>query len=78
MPKPLALPVLHVVQVFDLVEDRLTPGRRTARPSADAARRLAEDLAPAHAGVIAWSQAADPATGDYGAREILFRAGRTP
>lgn len=77
MPKPLALPALYVVQTFDLVDGRLAPGRRQARPSAEAARRLAEQLAPRHAGVVAWSRTLNHETGEYGAEEVLFRAGRT-
>lgn len=77
MPKPLALPPLHVVQVYDLADGRPVAGKRQVRPTAQAARVLGESLALAHAGVLVWSQTAGD-NGEYGEPEILLRLGVTP
>jgi hypothetical protein len=45
--------------------------------SADAARRMAERMAPSKLGVVAFSTAGDAETGDYDDTPvILFKAGR--
>ena len=46
--------------------------------SPDRAVRAARELANRHAGVIAWTREADPAAGEYGISEVLFRAGSIP
>jgi hypothetical protein len=78
MPKILALPPIFVVEAFEREDGELRRVARRACADAGAARKLAESLAPAHAGVIAWSRRSDPASGDYAAVEVLFRAGETP
>jgi hypothetical protein len=51
----------------------------TACKSADAARRMAERMAPTKLGVVAYSTSGDPETGDYDEEPVvLFRAGRLP
>jgi hypothetical protein len=77
MPKPLALPPLYVVEVFDVVDGRARAVRRQARPTPQAAQALAEGLALAHAGVVVWAQTADSETGEYGRPEVLLRVGTT-
>lgn len=47
-------------------------------PDEDRAKRAARELAPHHAGVIAWSRPANPALGDFGEPEILFTSGDVP
>lgn len=46
--------------------------------SEERAVRVAKDLAPKHAGVIAWSRDANPALGDYGEPTTLFVSGNVP
>jgi hypothetical protein len=51
----------------------------TACKSAEAARRVAEKMAPDRLGVVAYSTTGDAETGDYDEEpEILFRAGQLP
>ena len=51
----------------------------TACKSAEAARRMAQKMAPDRLGVVAYSTTGDAETGDYDEEpEILFRAGRLP
>ena len=51
----------------------------TSCKSADAARRMAEKMAPNKLGVVAYSTSGDPESGDYDEEpDILFRSGRLP
>ncbi len=70
----------HLVQSF-------SPGRGLAlkaeKPipcnSAEAARRMAERMAPAKTGVVAYTTSGDVETGDYDDQPtILFKSGRLP
>lgn len=71
---------IYLVQAF-------TPGkglRLRADPairckSSDGARRTAEGLVPARAGVVAFSTSGDPEVGEYDDEPtIIFKAGRLP
>lgn len=47
--------------------------------SADAARRMAERMAPSKLGVVAFSTSGDPETGDYDDEPVyIFKAGQIP
>jgi hypothetical protein len=70
----------HLVQSF-------SPGRGLAlkaeKPipckTPDAARRMAERMAPSKTGVVAYTTSGDAETGDYDDQPtILFKAGRLP
>ena len=66
----------HVVVPFDRNGDgELEPGEPMEAPSAEMAQRRAASLARAHAGVVAFSRAGDPATGDFEDAVILSQAG---
>ena len=66
----------HVVVPFDRNGDgELEPGEPKEVPSAEMARRRVASLARAHAGVVAFSRAGDPATGDFEDAVILGQAG---
>ena len=79
MPKPLALPQLFLVRLYDVGTDgELRGARPTSFPTAEAAIRAAETAAAEHAGALAWSWEVDPDLGEYGPPQILFRAGKAP
>ena len=66
----------HVVVAFDRDEEGvLTPGEPKEAPSAEMAKRRAAALARLHAGVLAFSRAGDPSTGDFEDAVILSQAG---
>ena len=76
----MARETIYVVQAF-------SPGRgqslRAEAPipcrSAETARRMAEKLAPAKSGVVAFSTAGDAELGDYDDQPaIIFRTGQLP
>lgn len=71
---------LVVVMAFDFDEEgNLQPAFEPREmPDEDRAKRLARELAPRHAGVIAWSRPANPTLGEFGEPEILFTAGEVP
>lgn len=74
------LPKLIVVVAFDRDEEgELQVAFGPAEHhSEERARRMAEALAPKHAGVIAWTREANVALGEYGEPTTLFRAGEVP
>ena len=66
----------HVVVPFDRDEEgALKAGEPKEAPSAEMAWRRAASLACAHAGVVAFSRAGDPVTGDFEGAVILSQAG---
>lgn len=71
---------LIVVVAFDLDDDgNLQPAFEPHElPSEYKAKLLALDLATRHAGVLAWSRAADPQLGEYGDPVELARYGIVP
>ena len=69
---------LHVVQAFEQRDGGIVPLEPKACPSAASARGLANQLAGARAGVIAWSRTGDPDLGDWGPPEVLVRTGVIP
>ena len=78
---PVAKPVkLVVLMAFDRGENgELRPAFEAREmPSEQRAIRTAKDIAPQHAGVIAWVRDADLALGDYGQSEVLYRSGDIP
>lgn len=74
------MPKLMVVMAFDLDEDgELQPAfDPMEQQSEERAVRVAKDLAPKHAGVIAWSREANPMLGAYGDPTTLFVSGDVP
>jgi hypothetical protein len=73
---PMTAVTYHVVVHFDRDEEGvLKPGEPKEAPSAEMAKRRAAALARAHAGVVAFSRAGDPGTGDFGDAVILSQAG---
>jgi len=68
-----------LVQAFNSKGGRLKPNPPVACKSADGARGTAERLSLCHVGVIAFTVASDPDTGDYDDRPTIFyRAGQVP
>ena len=66
----------HVVVTFDRSEEgELRSGEPRELPSAEAAKRRAASIAHQHAGVVAFSQTGDPATGEFENAKILSQAG---
>ena len=67
-----------IVQAYDLKGGKtLKPDKPVACKSADAARRMAERLAPAKAGVVAFSTSGDAELGEFDDEPVvLFKAGR--
>jgi hypothetical protein len=74
----LARETAFIVQAYDLKGGKtLKPDKPVACKSADAARRMAERLAPAKAGVVAFSASGDAELGEFDDEPIvLFKAGR--
>jgi hypothetical protein len=71
---------LIVLLAFDLdSEGNLRPAFEPREmPSEDRARLAAMELAPHHAGILAWSRTADPQLGEYGEPVELARYGLVP
>jgi hypothetical protein len=68
-----------LVQAFNSKGGRLKPNPPVACKSADGARGTAERLSLCHVGVIAFTVASDPDTGDHDDRPTIFyRAGQVP
>ena len=71
---------LYAVAAYDMnANGDLDPAfePRPAETAEDAIRE-AQSLLSAHDGVVAWSREADPAVGEYGPAEILFKSGIIP
>ena len=69
----------YVVQAFDMNDYGELVGRAPQSvSSASLAKRTAETLAKAVAGVIAWSRDGNPDIGEYGEPTILFKTGLLP
>lgn len=71
---------LIVLMAFDSTEDGELLPAFEAREMPDERRAVAtaKELARRHAGVIAWKRDADPAAGEFGPSEELYRAGEIP
>ena len=71
---------LVVLWAFDRTEDGELVPAWEAREMPDERRAVmkAREMAHLHAGVIAWSRAVDPAKGEYGPSEVLYRHGAVP
>ena len=71
---------IYVVQSFNAGKGRsLKPDVPIPCRSAETARRTAERLAPAKAGVVAFSTAGDAELGDYDDEPtIIFKTGQLP
>src|SRR3981189_3472757 len=68
-----------LVQAFSSKGGRLNLTPPVACKSADGARGTAERLSLCHVGVIAFTVASDPDTGDYDYRPTIFyRSGQVP
>lgn len=67
-----------IVQAFDLKAGKtLKPDKPVVCKSADAARRMAERLAPGKAGVVAFSASGDAELGEFDDQPVvLFKTGR--
>lgn len=80
LPTPRPLPKLVVLWAFDLGEDGELVPAWDAREMPDERRAVAKakEIAKLHAGVICWSRTADPASGEYGASEVLYQHGGIP
>jgi hypothetical protein len=74
----LARETAFIVQAYDLKGGKtLKADKPVACKSADAARRMAERLAPAKAGVVAFSASGDAELGEFDDEPVvLFKAGR--
>jgi hypothetical protein len=77
---PVARETVYLVQAFSAGRGSSLKADTPIRcRSADAARRTAERLVPAKAGVVALSSAADAELGEYDEEPtIIFKAGRLP
>ena len=66
-----------IVQAYDLKGGKtLKPDKPVVCKSADAARRMAERLAPAKAGVVAFSTSGDAELGEFDDQPVvIFKAG---
>ena len=71
---------IFLVQAFNISKGtRLKANAPIACSSSEGARRTAERLALNNAGVIAFSMASDPETGDYDDEPmVFFRVGQLP
>jgi hypothetical protein len=69
-----------IVQAFVAgIGDALKPERAVPCKTCDDAIRRAKNLATSRLGVVAFSSAGDPETGDYDETPtVLFKAGRVP
>jgi hypothetical protein len=76
----MARETLFLVQAFQLGKGaRLTADPPIRCRTSETARKRAEDLVPARAGVVAFSTSGDADLGDYDdAPTIIFKAGRLP
>lgn len=76
----MARETIYLVQAFNEGKGKgLKADLPIACKSADVARRTAERLAPAKAGVVAFSTAGDAELGDYDDEPtIIFKTGRLP
>ncbi len=75
----MARETVYVVQAFMLDNRKqLRAEKGVPCKSEDAARRMAERLAPAKTGVIALANSGDSELGDYDEPVIIFRAGQEP
>ena len=70
----------HLVQAFIAGRGAgLKPEKAVVCKSAEAARRMAERMAPTKLGVVAFSTSGDAETGDIDEQPvIIFKAGRVP
>jgi hypothetical protein len=81
LPEPKVPKVkLIVLMAFDRGEDGDLLPAFEAREMPDKRRaiQMAKELSHRHGGVIAWSRDANPALGEFGVSEELFRAGEIP
>jgi hypothetical protein len=71
---------LVVLWAFDRGEDGELVPAWDAREMPDERRAIAtaQQIAHLHAGVIAWSREANPAAGEFGPSEVLYRHGSIP
>ncbi len=70
---------IFLVQAFIAKGNSLSAESPVACSSAEAARRMAEKLAPAKAGIVAFSTSGDAELGEYDEEPtILFRTGLLP
>ena len=71
---------LIVLMAFDKTEDGELLPAFEAREMPDERRAIqtAKELSRRHDGVIAWSRDANPALGEFGISEELYRAGEIP
>ena len=75
----MARETIYLVQAFIAKGKGLRAETPVACRSAEAARRMAEKLAPAKAGVVAFSTAGDAELGEYDDEPtVLFRSGVLP
>ena len=74
----MARETVFIVQAYDLKGGKtLKPDKPVVCKAADAARRMAERLAPVKAGVVAFSASGDAELGEFDDQPvILFKAGR--
>lgn len=78
---PVTKPIkLIVLMAFDKSEDGELVPAFEAREMPDERRAIltAKELSHRHDGVIAWARDANPALGEFGVSEELFRAGEIP
>lgn len=81
LPEPKAPKMkLIVLMAFDKDEDGVLLPAFEAREMPDERRAIlaAKELSFRHDGVIAWARDANPALGEFGISEELFRAGEIP
>src|SRR4051812_3566053 len=81
VPEAKALPArLIVLCAFDRDDEGSLQPAFEPREIPDERRAVltAKEMARRHAGVITWSREANPAVGEYGPSEVLFRAGDVP
>lgn len=76
----MAREIIYLVQAYRLGRGaRLTADTPIRCKSSEIARRTAEGLAPAKAGVVAFSTSGDAESGDYDEEpSIIFKTGRLP
>jgi len=75
----MARETIYLVQAFVAKGKGLRAETPVACRSAEAARRMAEKLAPAKAGIVAFSTAGDAELGEYDDEPtVIFRSGALP
>jgi hypothetical protein len=75
----MARETIYLVQAFVAKGKGLRAESPVACRSAEAARRMAEKLAPAKAGIVAFSTAGDAELGEYDDEPtVIFRSGSLP